>query len=490
MINSITSLSRRCLRAGLERLEKIVPHGKINRGGTVLPFPLIADSVIPYHPPPRQYFGPQHNVSISRLTHKAGFLYTKKFLKEVLISCLPESLIERLTLLLRQAEVYQEQGLLEESLDAYCTALEHIEGHETLSRNMDLVQSMKEKIRAVEAEIAELGLETELPELPQEIIELIGRLFSFSKDQGIACIERAVALAEFGQFEKSLEEFQRLVQKDTKPKVERKMLDLSVQFNTILKHLRDSYKFIQGQSAQVARYAKELSESYKKIRKEQELRHTLSRYVGQMLVEKIVQCKDRAFFDTERKEVTVLFADIRAFTSLSERMAAEDIVKMLNQYFSVMVDIIFRNYGVLDKFVGDELMAVFGHLSSKTEHPCDDAVRTALEMQAATERLMKLRARQGKETFEIGIGINTGNAVIGNVGSKNRMDYTIIGDCVNVAARLQQTAKGGEVIIGEQTYQKLQGNFMVRKKGKIRFKNKAKPLMRYRVERPKTEGKN
>jgi adenylate cyclase len=111
-------------------------------------------------------------------------------------------------------------------------------------------------------------------------------------------------------------------------------------------------------------------------------------------------------------------------------------------------------------------------------------------MQAATERLMKLRARQGKETFEIGIGINTGNAVMGNVGSKNRMDYTIIGDCVNVAARLQQTAKGGEVIIGEQTYQKLQGNFMVRKKGKIRFKNKTKPLMRYRVERPKTEDEN
>ncbi|MBN1103385.1 MAG: adenylate/guanylate cyclase domain-containing protein, partial [Deltaproteobacteria bacterium] len=112
--------------------------------------------------------------------------------------------------------------------------------------------------------------------------------------------------------------------------------------------------------------------------------------------------------------------------------------------------------------------------------------RTALEMQAATARLMERRARQGKDTFEIGIGINTGNGVIGNVGSKNRMDYTVIGDCVNIAARLQQAAKGGEAIIGEETYRRLRGNFEVRKKGKIKLKNKAKPFLCYQVIGMKT----
>jgi adenylate cyclase len=389
--------------------------------------------------------------------------------------------IKRIEALLTEAEVYHKQGLLEESLDTYRRVSGLLEDHEIFSRNTDLIDAVGEKIRVVEAELAELDLDTEAPELPQEIQDLISRLFSFSKNQDIAALEGAVALAEFGQYEKSLSEFQRLVKDRMQVKMDNEMLDLSVQFNTIIRHLRDSYKYIQEQSIQLSHYATQLSESYRKIKKEQELRDSLSRYVGKNLVEKIIQSKDKVLFGTERKEVTVLFADIRSFTSMSERMGAEEVVDMLNEYFSAMVDIIFRNNGILDKFVGDELMAVFGHLSSTADNPCDNAVRTALEMQAATARLMDLRARQGKETFEIGIGINTGNGVIGNVGSKNRMDYTVIGDCVNIAARLQQAAKGGEVIIGEETYQRLQGKFEVRKKGKIKLKNKAKPILCYLV---------
>jgi adenylate cyclase len=393
----------------------------------------------------------------------------------------PQHILEHIKALLTEAEAYRKQGLLNESLDTYRRASALLEDHEILSRNTDLIDAVGEKIRAVEAEIAELDLDEELPALPPEIQDLIRRLFSFSENQDIAALEGAVALAEFGQYEKSISEFQRLFKDRMDVKVDKEMLDLSVLFNSIIMHLRDSYKFIREQSIQLSRYATELSESYRNIKKEQKLRDSLSRYVGKNLVEKIVQSKDRLLFGTERKEVSVLFADIRFFTSMSERMGAEEVVDMLNEYFSAMVDIIFRNNGILDKFVGDELMAVFGHLSSETDHPCDDAVRTALEMQAATARLMKLRARQGKEIFQIGIGINTGNGVIGNVGSKNRMDYTVIGDCVNTAARLQQAAKGGEVIIGEETYQRLRGNFEVRKKGKIKLKNKAKPILCYLV---------
>ena len=96
---------------------------------------------------------------------------------------------------------------------------------------------------------------------------------------------------------------------------------------------------------------------------------------------------------------------------------------------------------------------------------------------------MKLRAKQGKETFEIGIGINTGSAIVGNVGSENRMDYTVIGDTVNVAARLEQIAKGGEIIIGEETYRQTQNRFHMQEKGKLSVKNKTEPVISYNVLR-------
>lgn len=133
-------------------------------------------------------------------------------------------------------------------------------------------------------------------------------------------------------------------------------------------------------------------------------------------------------------------------------------------------------------FVLDQFMAVFGLMPSETPHSLN-TVNAAIEMQDATEDLMKARAKQGKETFEIGIGINTGSAIVGNVGSENRMDYTVIGDTVNVAGRLQQIARGGEIIIGEQTYLQTQGRFSIRKRGGISVKSKTKPIICYEVVR-------
>lgn len=389
--------------------------------------------------------------------------------------------LDTIKTLLTEAEVYRNQGLLEEALEAYQTALAHLRANETLSRNTDLLDAVKEKIQLVENELTDLEMDEEPPDLPPEIQELIARLFSFSKDQDVAAVEAAVALAEFGQYEKSLAEFQKVVSQGMGPNMDREMQGLSSQLNALIAHLRDSYRYIREQSIQLCRYGKELSQSYRKIKEEQALRDTISRYVGQNLVEKILGAKEKALFATERKVVTILFADIRSFTSLSERLPAEEIVALLNQYFSAMVEIIFRHSGVLDKFVGDELMAVFGHFQAVSGSPCDDAVKAALEMQDTTAELMRLRGKQGKKIFEIGIGINTGSTVIGNVGSRNRMDYTVIGDCVNVAARFQQAAQGGEILIGESTYQNLRGDFHIEKKGRIKLKNKAKPILCYKV---------
>ena len=258
--------------------------------------------------------------------------------------------------------------------------------------------------------------------------------------------------------------------------------DIAENFNSILRKLHATDREIKEQSVQLMTYARDLSQSYQRTREEEELRNRLSLYVGEHLVEKLINSKSGVFLENERKEITVLFADIRSFTAIAERMAPDDLVSMLNRFFTVMVDIVFRNNGMLDKFIGDNLMAVFGHISSDNSGP-NEAVKAAVEMQHATEDLMKVRAKEDKETFGIGIGINTGRAILGNVGSENRMDYTVIGDTVNVAARLEHMAKAGEIIIGEKTYQQTKGHFRIHKKYQVKVKNKTELVICYKLSR-------
>ncbi len=263
---------------------------------------------------------------------------------------------------------------------------------------------------------------------------------------------------------------------------DRELNEIAAHFNSLFKRLEDVNRKNQQQATQLMVYARDLAISYQKTKQEEELRNRLSRYVGNNLVERLLNLKDGVFLETERRTVTILFADIRSFTLIAERMAAEDVVLMLNQYFSVMVDIIFKNSGLLDKFVGDQMIAVFG-LVETDRNIAESAIKTAIEMQEATEEMMGKRKQLDQETFEVGIGINTGAAIIGNIGSANRMDYTVIGDCVNVAARLEQMAKGGEIIIGEQTYLQNNGNFTFESRGEVFVKNKLEPVVCYNVLR-------
>ena len=246
-------------------------------------------------------------------------------------------------------------------------------------------------------------------------------------------------------------------------------------FNAMLKDLKE-------QSIKLIAYAKDLTDAYEIHEKEVDLRNRLIRYVREDLVEKLINSKTGSFFENERKEVTVLFADIRSFTNITDRMPAEEVVAMLNQFFSLMVNIIFRNNGVLDKFVGDNLMALFGFIPSERSAPAD-AIRTAIEMQDATEALMQVRKSEQQETFEIGIGINTGVAIVGNVGCENRIDYTVIGDCVNIASKLEEIAQGGEIIIGEPTYREIKEQYPIAKHGEIRVKNNCNPVKYFHVLR-------
>jgi len=217
-----------------------------------------------------------------------------------------------------------------------------------------------------------------------------------------------------------------------------------------------------------------------KLKREGVLRDYLARYVGNDVIEQMILSQDADPLKNERCEATLLFADIRSFTTLSEGMTPENIIAMLNEYFDAMVGIIFKHGGILDKFVGDELMAVYSPQNDKTAAPLA-AVRTAIEMQQHLGKLMQDRNARGLPVFQIGIGINTGSVVVGNVGAKNRMDYTVIGDTVNVAARLEQMADGQEIIVGEQTHAYTRHAVMMREKGSIKVKNRDEPVKCYEV---------
>ncbi len=194
------------------------------------------------------------------------------------------------------------------------------------------------------------------------------------------------------------------------------------------------------------------------LKERERLKLNFARYVSLHVMEEILKAEDVAKLEGERRKITVLFSDIRHFTELAEKLPPEQVVSLLNEYFGTMLEVIFRYNGTLDKFLGDGIMVEFGA-------PLDDklqekhAVMTAIDMQ---KELIKLNAKWEKENkppIRIGIGIHTGPAIVGNIGSEKRLDYTAIGDTVNVSARLEQATKilKKSILMSEITYQALEG---------------------------------
>ncbi|MFH1464936.1 MAG: adenylate/guanylate cyclase domain-containing protein [Pseudomonadota bacterium] len=177
---------------------------------------------------------------------------------------------------------------------------------------------------------------------------------------------------------------------------------------------------------------------------------SFSRYVSTDLVRKLLARGERLGLEGERQVCTILFADIRGFTGLAERLPPEQLHRLINAYFRVMIDAITSHHGFIDKFVGDQVMALF---NSRRE-PADDAraaCAAALEIQARIDLVNQQRAERGEPAIRVGIGLNTGEVLLGNVGSEDRMEFTAIGDPVNVAARLQGMARERPILAGATT---------------------------------------
>ncbi|MCH7833356.1 MAG: adenylate/guanylate cyclase domain-containing protein, partial [Proteobacteria bacterium] len=216
---------------------------------------------------------------------------------------------------------------------------------------------------------------------------------------------------------------------------------------------------------------------------EKRMKSTMSRYMDPGIADQLMSDGGgEEFLGGKSSEITVLFSDIRSFTTITEALGAQGTVKMLNEYFTIMVDIITREGGMLDKFIGDAIMAGFGIPVSHDDDE-DRAVRAAIAMITELWEWNVVREARGEDPVDHGVGLNTGMVVSGNIGSPKRMDYTMIGDGVNLAARLESACKqySARVLISEFTKAKLKGTYKLRDIDMVVVKGKTEPVGVYEV---------
>jgi class 3 adenylate cyclase/FixJ family two-component response regulator len=212
-------------------------------------------------------------------------------------------------------------------------------------------------------------------------------------------------------------------------------------------------------------------------REKQMIRSAFERYVAPTVVDRVLHNPSAMQVGGVRREISVLFADVRGFTTYSEQAPPEEVVKLLNEYFNLATEVIFAREGTLDKFLGDAVMAIFNAPEDQDDHPFRAVDSAVALQQAVAERNVQL----GGEGLTFGIGVHLGEAIVGNVGTNRAMNYTAIGDTVNVAKRLQERAAPGEVLITQEAYSRLGDRVKVEQVGEMAVKGRQQPLIVYRL---------
>lgn len=231
----------------------------------------------------------------------------------------------------------------------------------------------------------------------------------------------------------------------------------------------------------MAAVAIENSQLIERVRREAVVLSNFQRYFAPDLVQQIANQTGEVQLGGSKRRVVVLFSDIRGFTSISERMSPDEIATLLTDYFTEMVEIVFEHGGTLDKFMGDAVMALWGAPLARDDD-ADRAARAAMAMQRTLSRLNEEWERRGRPRLTAGIGINVGEVFAGNIGSERRLEYTVIGDAVNVSSRLCAEAGPGEILIAQPLYEALSAPPPVTALEPISLKGKAQAVPVYRIE--------
>jgi adenylate cyclase len=225
----------------------------------------------------------------------------------------------------------------------------------------------------------------------------------------------------------------------------------------------------------------ERKKAEEKSRKETATRERFQRLLSPDLAEMVVSGALNVEKGGTNRVATVMFVDIREFTSMSENIHAADVLQMLNEYYEKIVDIVFAHEGTVDKYIGDAIMVIWGAPVSHDDDPAR-SIRAAVDIRRELVALNQQRVAQGKKEIKIGIGINTGNVVAGYIGSSQTMSYSVVGDTVNTASRLCAAAQADQIIISEETYAKTKGLFPTEELEPLQAKGKLSPLKVYNVK--------
>src|SRR5690349_5842670 len=248
----------------------------------------------------------------------------------------------------------------------------------------------------------------------------------------------------------------------------------------------DDLELISAVAAQTA-IAVENARAHERLAREEVARANYSRFLPEYVVKQMLENPDSFKLGGVSQTITILFADIRGFTRISEHAPPEKIVSLLNRYFSAMTDIIFAHGGTLDKYLGDGLMALFG-APTATPQDAANALATAVAMQ---RRMISINAELRDEGFPeigVGIGLHTGEVTVGYIGSERRSEYTAIGDAVNTSSRLESNAKGGQILVSEATAKAAKSRYELTSRDPISVKNREQPDPLYEVQWQKATG--
>jgi adenylate cyclase len=238
---------------------------------------------------------------------------------------------------------------------------------------------------------------------------------------------------------------------------------------------RDDLEFLTAIASQTA-VAVESARAHERLAREEVARANYSRFMPEYVVRQMLEHPESFKLGGANQRVTVLFADVRGFTSISEHAPPERVVQILNLYFSAMTEIIFAHGGTLDKYIGDGLMALFG-APAATPQDASNALAAAVAMQRRMEVLNGELRATGLPEISVGIGLHTGEATVGYIGSERRSEYTAIGDTVNLAARLESRAQGGQILSSRAVIEAAADNrFNLRELPPMSVKNRVQPV--------------